>query len=141
MNMFKRPNKPSSRIDTLIGKSVRVNGDVEFTGGLHVDGYVGGNVRANPGAGASVSVSEHGHIEGSVESPQVVLNGRINGDIIALERVVLGAKARVEGDVYYGAIEMALGAEISGKLIPQKVVESTGELGGDEQDALLQARA
>lgn len=138
--MFKRARKPSNRIDTLIGKSVRVSGDVEFTGGLHVDGYVGGNVRATGLNGASVSVSEHGHIDGSVESPQVVLNGHVNGDIIAVERVVLGAKARVEGDIYYGAIEMALGAEISGKLIPQKP-SAAGRGLGDGQDALLPVRS
>jgi cytoskeletal protein CcmA (bactofilin family) len=32
---------------------------------------------------------------------------------------VLGAKARVQGNVHYGAIEMALGAEIVGKLVPR----------------------
>ena len=138
--MFKRASKPTSRIDTLIGKSVRVSGDIEFTGGLHVDGYVGGNVRSTGGNGSSVSISEHGHIDGSVEAPQVVLNGHINGDIIAIERVVLGAKARVEGDVYYGAIEMALGAEICGKLIPHKPGPSRGEISEEEQDALLHAR-
>ena len=36
------------------------------------------------------------------------------------ERVVLGSKARVQGNVHYGVIEMALGAEISGKLVPGK---------------------
>lgn len=128
--MFKRASKPSTRIDTLIGKSVRVNGDVEFTGGLHVEGFVGGNVRATGASGASVSVSEHGHIDGSVESPQVVLNGRVNGDIIAVERVVLGAKARVQGDIYYGAIEMTLGAEVSGKLVPQKAGSTSREIRG-----------
>jgi cytoskeletal protein CcmA (bactofilin family) len=138
--MFKRASKPTSRIDTLIGKSVRVSGDIEFTGGLHVDGYVGGNVRSTGGNGSSVSISEHGHIDGSVEAPQVVLNGHINGDIIAIERVVLGAKARVEGDVYYGAIEMALGAEICGKLIPHKPGATRREISDEEQDALLHAR-
>ena len=68
---------------------------------------------------AALSVSEHGVIEGSVEAPQVVVNGRVNGDIMASERVVLGAKARVQGNVHYGVIEMALGAEISGKLVPR----------------------
>ena len=138
--MFKRPRKTISRIDSLIGKSVRVNGDIEFTGGLHVEGYVGGNVRATSGSSAAVSVSEHGHIDGSVESPQVVLNGRVNGDIIAVERVVLGAKARVEGDIYYGAIEMALGAEINGKLIPRKDGATRPVVGAEGPDSLLQAR-
>ena len=68
--------------------------------------------------GASLSVSEHGSIEGSVEVPNVVLNGhRHAATSIARERVVLGAKARVQGNVYYGVIEMTLGAEIMGKLV------------------------
>lgn len=117
--MFKRrENKPSARIDTLIGRSASVMGDVEFAGGLHVDGRITGNVRAQPGAPAALSVSEHGVIEGSVIAPHVVLNGVVNGDISASERVALGAKARVRGNVSYGVIEMALGAEINGKLIP-----------------------
>jgi cytoskeletal protein CcmA (bactofilin family) len=116
--MFNRSEKNSARIDTLIGRSARIQGDVEFSGGLHIDGQVSGNVRVVPGGGASVSVSEHGVIDGSVEAPHVVLNGTVNGDIIATERVVLGAKARVRGNVSYGDIEMALGAEITGRLIP-----------------------
>jgi cytoskeletal protein CcmA (bactofilin family) len=117
--MFKRRDKNTSRIDTLIGRSACVQGDVEFAGGLHVDGRISGNVRASAGAAAGLSVSEHGTIEGSVEAPQVVVNGTVNGDIIASERVVLGAKARVQGNVHYGVIEMALGAEIRGKLMPR----------------------
>ena len=116
--MFNRSEKNTARIDTLIGRSARIQGDVEFSGGLHIDGQVTGNVRVVPGGTASVSVSEHGVIEGSVEAPHVVLNGTVNGDIVASERVVLGAKARVRGNVSYGVIEMALGAEITGRLIP-----------------------
>ncbi len=48
----------------------------------------------------------------------MVLNGVVRGDIVARERVVLGALAKVLGNVQYGAIEMALGAQINGKLIP-----------------------
>ena len=119
--MFKRRNKSAARIDTLIGRSARVVGDVEFSGGLHVDGTISGNVRAVADTASVLSVSEHGTIEGSVEAPQVVLNGTVSGDINAPERVVLGAKARVQGNVHYGVIEMALGAEISGKLMPRPV--------------------
>ena len=116
--MFKRRDNATAHIDTLIGRSARVQGDIEFAGGLHVDGRVTGNVRVVSGGTASLSVSEHGVIDGSVEAPQVVLNGTVNGDIVARERVVLGAKARVRGNVSYGVIEMALGAEITGRLIP-----------------------
>lgn len=118
--MFGRKKKQNAaRIDTLIGRSASVQGDVEFSGGLHIDGKVHGSVRATEGAAATLSISEHGLVEGSVTAPHVVLNGGVNGDIAAAERVVLGAKARVRGDVHYGVIEMALGAEINGKLVPR----------------------
>lgn len=118
--MFKRREKNgASRIDTLIGKSANVQGDIEFSGGLHIDGHVTGSVRATAGGDSSLSVSEHGVVEGSVEASHVVLNGRVNGDIFGAHRVVLGAKARVRGNVHYGVIEMALGAEINGKLVPR----------------------
>jgi cytoskeletal protein CcmA (bactofilin family) len=118
--MFKKRDKEGiGPIDTLIGKNASVQGHIEFFGGLHIDGRVVGNVTAASGADASLSVSEDGVIEGSVEARNVVLNGRVNGDILASERVLLGAKARVRGDVHYGVIEMAHGAEISGKLVPR----------------------
>jgi cytoskeletal protein CcmA (bactofilin family) len=116
--MFGRDSKTNARIDTLVGKSARVQGDVEFTGGLHLDGRVAGNVRADGDTTATLSVSETGSIEGSVEVPNVMLNGTVTGDILARDRVVLGAKARVQGNVHYGIIEMTLGAEIKGKLMP-----------------------
>jgi cytoskeletal protein CcmA (bactofilin family) len=114
--MFKSDSKPL-RIDTLIARSVRVSGDVSFAGGLHLDGHVAGGMRADPQAPASLSVSDTGSIEGPVEVTDLVLHGTVRGDIVARGRVVLGASARVEGNVYYGIIEMTLGAQITGKLV------------------------
>ena len=86
-------------------------------GGFHVDGHVKGNVDAPPDSGATLSVSDSGVVEGSVAVPNVVLNGAVKGDILAHDRVELGATARVTGNVYYALIEMEMGAEINGKLI------------------------
>jgi cytoskeletal protein CcmA (bactofilin family) len=117
--MFKQSKNQSKNatVDTLIGPKTRINGDVEFTGGLHIDGHVNGNVRGDPNQGTFVSVSEHGCIEGSVVAPSVILNGIVKGDIEAGDRVELGAKARVLGNVQYTVIETAVGAQINGKLI------------------------
>ena len=116
--MFGRDSRANGRIDTLVGKSAKVQGDLEFTGGLHLDGRVAGNVRADNDPTATLSVSETGSIEGSVDVPNIVLNGSVRGDIVARDRVVLGATAKVQGNVHYGVIEMTLGAEIKGKLVP-----------------------
>jgi len=114
--MFTRDSR-ETRIDTLIGKSVRVRGDVEFQGGLHLDGRIVGSVRADEGHEATLSVSEGASVEGEIHAPNVLLSGAVKGDIHARERVVLGATARVEGNVYYGVIEMTIGAQIIGKLV------------------------
>jgi len=114
--MFSRDSR-QPRIDTLIGKGVRVQGDIEFLGGMHLDGAIAGNVRSDSAPDSTLSVSETGSIEGSVDVPNVILQGQVRGDIRGAERVVLGATARVEGDVYYGVIEMTLGAQIMGKLV------------------------
>jgi cytoskeletal protein CcmA (bactofilin family) len=115
--MFKQKQIKNAKIDTLIGANTRINGDVEFAGGLHVDGHINGNVKAQPEAGAFLSVSEQGCIEGSVVALNVLLNGIVKGDIEAGDRVELGSKARVLGNVQYAVIETAVGAQINGKLI------------------------
>ena len=122
--MFKRKPNNSATIDTLIGAKTRINGDVEFAGGFHLDGHINGNVTCDGAADAFLSVSEHGCIEGSVYAPNVLLNGTVKGNIDATARVELGAKAKVLGNVAYTVIETAVGAQISGKLIHRGVVSA-----------------
>ncbi len=80
--MFKQKPNSKAKIDTLIGADTRINGDVEFAGGLHLDGQINGNV--NPSRPQPMlSVSEQGCIEGSVMVTSIVLNGVVEGDIEA----------------------------------------------------------
>jgi len=115
--MLGRKSRSQAPIGTLVGADSRIQGDIEFTGGCHVDGYVKGNVKATKDTRAVLSISERGCIEGSVMVPHVVLNGTVKGDVRATERVELGPKARVIGNVQYKLIEMSIGAEVNGKLI------------------------
>jgi cytoskeletal protein CcmA (bactofilin family) len=115
--MFKQKQTKNANVATLIGAKTRINGDVEFTGGLHLDGYINGNVKGDANQSTFLSVSQQGAIEGSVIAPNVILNGIVKGDIDASNRVELGANARVLGNVHYTIIETAVGAQINGKLI------------------------
>ncbi|HYW93749.1 MAG TPA: polymer-forming cytoskeletal protein [Gammaproteobacteria bacterium] len=110
--------KQASRVDTLVGRHTEVRGDVRFSGGLHVDGRIVGNVIAE-GDDAVLSVSEHGAIEGEVTVSNVVLNGSVNGDVRSSQRIELSQHAKVAGDVYYNLIEMAMGASVNGQLVHQ----------------------
>lgn len=109
----------SARVDTLIGKGTTIDGDLRFSGGLHIEGVIKGNLAAD-GDDATLILSEHGHIQGEVRVPSMVLNGMIDGDVFACGKVELFEKARICGDVYYNLLEMAVGAEVNGKLVRQK---------------------
>jgi cytoskeletal protein CcmA (bactofilin family) len=130
--MFKRKLNKLKTIDTLIGPKTRINGDVSFSGGLHLDGYINGNVSGEAGGDAFLSVSEQGGIEGSVIVSHIVLNGLVKGDIDASQRVELGEKARVLGNVQYTVIETAVGAQINGKLIHRATPVGVSEAGEGE---------
>lgn len=126
----KKTNFSSARIDTLIGQGTEINGDLVYAGGLHVDGRINGNVVAEEGSSSILILSEFGHIEGEVRVPNMVINGKIVGDVHGSTRVELAPKSRIKGSVYYNLIEMAIGAEVNGALVhqpndgkPQKVLE------------------
>ncbi|MET0754699.1 MAG: polymer-forming cytoskeletal protein [Pseudoxanthomonas sp.] len=117
--MFK--NKPllhdGHNIDTLIGAQVTIHGDLVFSGGLYVEGRIHGKVIAEEGEPAVLTLAEQGRIEGEVQVPVVIINGQLQGDVYAAERVELAAKARVQGNVHYKVVEMRAGATLTGRLI------------------------
>jgi len=117
--MFGHKQNKQSVVDSLVGSNSTVIGDLNFEGGCHVDGTVKGNVGANSAGSSALSISEHGTIEGAVTVPYVILHGIVRGDVYAHQRIELGPTARVIGNVYYNLIEMAIGAEINGKLVHQ----------------------
>lgn len=115
--MFRQKRRRDTAIGTLVGRETRVHGDLEFTGGCLVDGYVKGNVTSIGDQNATLSISERGCVEGAVIVPNVLLHGTVKGDVKATQRVELGSSARVVGNVQYSLLEMAIGAEVNGKLI------------------------
>ena len=116
--------KRSAEIDSLVGSNTRICGDVYFSGGLHVDGTIQGNVIAES-ENSMLTTSERGRIEGNVKVHNIVLNGEVVGDVHALKHIELAANGRVTGNVYYHVIEMAMGAEVNGNLIHTKTQDST----------------
>lgn len=135
----KNKKRKTTRIDTLVGQHTTVSGDLKFTGGLHVEGIIMGNVYAEDDDGSSMlQLSNHGRIEGEVNVPYVILNGEVRGDVHSSAHIELLSRAQVTGNVYYNLIEMAIGAEVNGKLVhtiqpePHKAgIENAFEAGSD----------
>jgi cytoskeletal protein CcmA (bactofilin family) len=112
--MFGRKTK--STIDSLIGVSTRIEGNVYFKGGLRIDGHVKGNVIADSDEASMLVVSEQAKVEGEIRVAYLVVNGEIVGPVHSSELLELQPKARITGDVNYKALEMHGGAVVSGKL-------------------------
>lgn len=126
LNPIKKRKPKTSRVDSLVGKKARVLGEIRFSEGLHIDGLIKGNVVSDDDQPATLSVSDSGTIEGHVKVPNVIISGIVKGDVYSSEYVELGPTARIEGDVYYGLIEMAMGAEVNGKLV--RIIDSDNKV-------------
>ena len=117
--------KPES-FDSIIGEKAEVVGDLAFAGRIRVAGRVTGNVLAPEQAGSTLLVGERGEVEGHVIVPHVIVKGRVRGTSAAKRRLELTENARVDGDVHYGQISMALGAAVNGSLIFEQDARSAG---------------
>ena len=101
---------------TLISPGTTVRGDITFTGHLDIEGEVNGSIQAEAGQDAILRIVEGGKVAGEVKVPHAMINGKVEGDIHATERLELAERAVVDGDVYYNLIEMAVGAKVNGGL-------------------------
>lgn len=126
-----KPRRPVGHFDTLISAKTSVQGDITFSGGLHVDGRIHGKVVAEEGSDAILRVSEVGEVTGDIIAPHVIVNGTVNGDVYASANLELAEKASINGSVYYNLIQMAMGATVNGNLVHQK--EPVGLLTNGEQ--------
>lgn len=107
----------TNTVETLIGPRVVIRGEVQFSGGLYVEGKIIGKIIADEGSAAVLTISEQGLIDGEVHAPVVVIAGSLQGDIHASERVELSPSAKVHGNIFYKVVEMAGGATLTGRLI------------------------
>ena len=129
-----KPRRPTGHFDTLISSRTTVEGDVHFSGGLHVDGRIRGKVVADEGTDAVLRISEVGEVTGDINAPHVIINGTVNGDVYASAHLELAEKASINGSVYYNLIDMAMGASVNGNLVHQR--EPVGLLSQDSKAAV-----
>lgn len=140
-------SRPTMTIDTLIGAKTKIKGDVSFSGGLRVDGNVVGSIVADGAPDAVLTISDQGSVEGEVRAPHVIINGVMKGDVVASERVELASQARVHGNVHYKVLEMAAGAQITGRVVredePRKQLpkpEPKPESAANESESAIDVR-
>ncbi|MDM0078340.1 polymer-forming cytoskeletal protein [Variovorax sp. J2P1-59] len=118
--MFGSKKKPAgirqAKFATLIAHDVHLTGNVAFSEGLRLDGHVQGNISGKPGSETLLVLSDRGSVSGNVHGYDVIINGKIIGDVIAEHFVELQANAHVTGNIDYQQLRMDAGATVDGKL-------------------------
>ena len=109
---------------TLIATDAELVGDILFSSQLVVNGVLRGSTSAEE-LGASMTVSSGGHVIGDIRVPVVLIHGRVDGTVYALEHLEIAEGAVIQGDLHYKVLQMHMGASVQGRLIysvPEKVL-------------------
>jgi cytoskeletal protein CcmA (bactofilin family) len=108
-----------------IGKSVVIKGELSGSEDLYVDGQVEGSISLK---GNSLTVGPHGTVKATVEAKGVVVQGKLEGNVQASDRVDLRKSAVVTGDIATQRISIEEGAYLKGKVdIQGKAEKAAGK--------------
>lgn len=119
--MFGKKKQPP--IKSLIAQGTTIKGNLKFTDGLRIDGAVIGSIHAVEASASILVISESATVTGAIHADHVIVNGRVIGPVHAAELLELQPKARIDGDIFYKALEMHQGAAVFGQLRPATHVE------------------
>jgi len=115
--MFHKPTHLHVGATTLIAKTTEIQGDLHFSGNLEIEGTLVGNIIAKDGESASLRVLQDGKVIGKIQAPLIIINGKVEGEVVCSRHLELAAKADVQGNVHYHFLEVVKGAQVNGKLI------------------------
>jgi cytoskeletal protein CcmA (bactofilin family) len=96
-----------------IGKSVVIKGELSGSEDLYVDGQVEGSIALKNNG---LTVGPNGQVKASVESKVIVVQGKLEGNVLATDRVELRKTAVVTGDITTQRISIEEGAYLKGKV-------------------------
>lgn len=119
--MFSSKKQPSIR--SLVGEGTVIQGTLQFSDGLRIDGEIQGDVISTPGNTSILVISEKAKVTGAVKAGHAIINGTVIGPVECSTLLELQSNARIQGDVRYEALEMHQGAIIEGGL--QRIAGST----------------
>ena len=99
--------------DAFLGAGTNYNGTLTFQGAIRIDGTFTGTINSE----GTLIVGHNASIEGTLRVGSVICNGRINGEINAVEKVVLHKSAVVTGNLQTPVFSVEEGAKFDGELM------------------------
>ena len=121
----------TDRSNAVIGADLVIQGELRSGGDIDVRGVVTGSISA-----AKLTVHEGGKVHGSVRAESAQVDGRLHGTVAVRNLIDIGPTGSVSGDVRYGRLAMAPGAELSADML-----NVPPEIGGDLNLAVRRGRS
>lgn len=113
---------------TIIGRDAKIKGELSFDASAKILGTFEGKIIAK----GEVIIGETATCRATVEAGNVIIDGPLEGDVIARDRLQLTAKAKVKGDITAGSLSVVEGASFVGHCkVGPEAVKLADELGHD----------
>lgn len=108
----------------IIAAGTTFKGSLTVEGNIRIDGTLLGDISTK----GKLVLGETGKIEGEIECTNAVISGNLRGKIVVHELLSLKSTSNVDGDIFYGKIEVDQGSKINGTLLihPTKDHKTTG---------------
>jgi cytoskeletal protein CcmA (bactofilin family) len=98
------------RTRVAVGHNVNVSGKLIFNEPVRIEGRFRGEVRSVE----LVVIGEDGMVEGRVCAPRLLVMGELRGDVVGCDRIVLGTRAKVFGNIEARNLTIREGAYFEG---------------------------
>lgn len=106
--------KSSNNIESFIGPNTHVEGDIKFKGDtLKIDGEVNGKIESDD---SSVIIGEQGDVNASIVANQLIIAGKVHGDISVNDIIDLKDSGSIDGLIKSKRIKVAEGAILDGEI-------------------------
>lgn len=117
---------------TLIAKDAELVGDISFSSQLIVNGVLKGST-TGVDPGAAITVSPTGRVIGDIRAPMVLIHGRVEGTVYAIDALEVADGAVIQGDLHYQVLQMHMGASVQGRLIHMVPEQASEEDAGIQE--------
>ena len=98
------------QVESVVGASVKLEGDFTSDGDIFIHGNVTGKVATK----ANLSVGETAEVKADIVAKNVVIAGKVEGNIKADEKVDIATSGKVHGDIATDDLSIASGAVFTG---------------------------
>jgi cytoskeletal protein CcmA (bactofilin family) len=109
----------NAAVETLIGKSCEIKGDITSKNTIRVDGKVEGHIKSSE----TVVVAENASVKGDIEAKYIVIGGRVTGDVIAAAKLEILNTGELYGDIRTPKLVIAEGVVFEGTCEMEKAVQ------------------